>query len=324
MNAAPTVTAPPVVAAGAVVWRMVSGEPRILVVHRPVHKDVSLPKGKVDPGESLPETAVREIQEETGLSVTLGAPLGTAEYTMMTNGRDKVVHYWSAEVHDHQLELAKFTPNAEISQLEWLPIKEARERLSYSHDREIVKLLRSRIKAGTARTFAVIVLRHAKAVPAGTWDGPDSSRPLLHRGTEQAAAIVGGLAAFAPQRIISSNATRCLATVAPLAEALDLPIKQETRISQEAYEHGFADPAAVVAKRVHRQETVVLCSHGPVIPEIVASVADGTESPRDADVSALKAQLRSAASLGTGDYAVLHIALKKNRLVAVETQQPPV
>ena len=77
-----TVTTPPVLAAGAVCWRLVGGSARILVVHRATHNDVSLPKGKVDPGELLPQTAQREILEETGLSVTLGPPLGTVEYPL--------------------------------------------------------------------------------------------------------------------------------------------------------------------------------------------------------------------------------------------------
>ena len=85
---------PPVLAAGAVCWRLIAGTVRILVVHRGDRADVSLPKGKVDPGETLPETAVREIMEETGLGVTLGAPLGTVEY-VLPGGRDKIVHYWS-------------------------------------------------------------------------------------------------------------------------------------------------------------------------------------------------------------------------------------
>lgn len=314
---AASVEATPVLAAGAVVWRMVDGRAKVLVVHRPVHKDVSLPKGKVDPGESLPQTAVREILEETGLTVTLGAPLGTAEYTMMTNGRDKVVHYWSAEVHDHQLEVAKFVPNDEISQLEWLPIKAALAKLSYPHDREIVERMRARIKSGTARTFGVIVLRHAKAVPPDAWDGPDATRPLLHRGSDQAAAIVGGLTAFAPERIISSTAARCLATVTPFSEASGLPIKQDTAISQEAYEHGDDDVPAIVARRLKRKETVLLCSHGPVIPEIVDQLVRS--------VAPVEPPVRASGSLGTGDYTVLHISLKKKpRLVAAETHRPPV
>ena len=63
-----------VYAAGAVCWRFIDGKLHVLVIHRTVYGDVTIPKGKVDPGESLPRTAVREIAEETGLDVALGVP----------------------------------------------------------------------------------------------------------------------------------------------------------------------------------------------------------------------------------------------------------
>ena len=91
----------PVLAAGAVCWRVSdAGRLEFLAVHRPVHRDVSLPKGKVDPGETLPETAVREIAEETGLLIRLGTPLGVVEYEL-GGGKPKHVYYWAAEVDPH-------------------------------------------------------------------------------------------------------------------------------------------------------------------------------------------------------------------------------
>jgi 8-oxo-dGTP pyrophosphatase MutT (NUDIX family) len=65
-----------VYAAGAVCWRTIDDVVNILLIHRTERRDISLPKGKVDPGEVLPQTAVREIHEETGLAVSLGVPLG--------------------------------------------------------------------------------------------------------------------------------------------------------------------------------------------------------------------------------------------------------
>lgn len=304
----------PVVAAGVVCWRLVGKQARVLLVHRTQHKDVSLPKGKVDPGELLPQTAARELQEETGLRIALGAPLGEVNY-VLPGGRPKVVHYWSAEVDDHSLELAKFRPNDEISALEWLPIDKAIKKVSYSHDVEMLEALQARLKARTARTFAIIVARHGKAVPPGTWDGPDSTRPLMHRGTDQAATIAPAIAAFAPEKIISSSATRCVATIAPLAELTGLPIKQTAAISQDAYEYGQSSVPEVVAKRLKRKDSVVLCSHGPVIPQIVREVAHLTgaaESPA----------LRTASTPATGDFSVLHVSTAKRKLVAVESHSP--
>lgn len=304
---------PPVLAAGALCWRVSGGRPRVLVVHRDTHGDVSLPKGKVDPGETLPETAVREILEETGVTITLGAPLGTVGYRL-PGGRDKVVHYWAAEVHGHALEAARFTPNDEIAGLEWLSVEKARKRLTYAHDVDIVDEFARRFEAGRARTFAIIVARHGKAVAPGSWDGPDATRPLLHRGMEQAAAIARAMAAFAPQRIISSTAARCVATIEPLASLTGIPVKATSAISQDAWEQGLARVPVVVAKRVRKHETVVLCSHGPVIPRIVDEVAAATGTKPDA-------ALRDAASLATGSFTALHVSVEHpdSGLVAFET-----
>jgi 8-oxo-dGTP pyrophosphatase MutT (NUDIX family)/phosphohistidine phosphatase SixA len=311
----PTATGP-VLAAGAVCWRMVGGKPRILVVHREARADVSLPKGKLDPGETLPETAVREIREETGLTITLGAPLGTVDYTL-PGGRDKVVYYWSAEVDDHSLELAKFTPNGEIAGLEWLPLGRARKKLTYPHDLDVVDRFAELLKAGRARTFAIVAVRHGKAVPPQAWDGPDSTRPLMHRGTDQAVSIAPGIAAFGPEKIISSTATRCIATVEPLSRLTRLPIKATADISQDAYEQGDSGVPDVVARRLKKKRSTVVCSHGPVLPLIIEQLAAQTATPPDAS-------LRRAASLGTGDFTVVHVSRQhpQSGIVAVETHSP--
>lgn len=308
---------PPVLAAGAVCWRIVDGTARILLVHRNRHGDISLPKGKVDPGETLPETAVREILEETGLSIALGAPLGTVEYEL-PGGRDKVVSYWSAEIDEHALQLARFQPNDEITALEWLPLDEARAKLSYPHDRDVLDRFAKLLKKDRARTFAIVAVRHGKAVDPGSWDGPDATRPLLHRGTLQAEGIARGIAAYAPERIISSTAARCLATVAPLSSATGLEVRPTEAISQDSYESGSDRVAEVVARRLKRRVSAVLCSHGPVLPQILSELAAQTGA---ADT----VSLRRAALLDTGQFTVVHVAISrraKKRIVAVETHSP--
>lgn len=302
----------PVLAAGAVCWRLVDGKARILVVHRGDRADVSLPKGKVDPGETLPETAVREIAEETGLAVSLGAPLGTVEYKL-PSGKNKVVYYWSAEIDDHALELARFVPGNEIAALEWLPLEKARKKLSYAHDAEVLDRFEKRLKKGNARTFAIVAVRHGKAVPPQSWDGPDATRPLLQRGNDQSVAIAKGIAAFAPERIISSTAARCLATVEPLSRLTQLSVKSTDAISQDSYEHDAASVRRLVLKRAGRKRTVVLCSHGPVLPQIVEEVMAATKAnPSSA--------LRRATEMSTGEFAVLHISTEHPRkgIVAAE------
>ena len=139
----------------------------------------------------------------------------------------------------------------------------------------------------------------------------------MQRGVDQARGIINGIAAFAPQKIISSSATRCLDTVEPLSRATGLPVKATATISQDAYELGTSEVAAIVAKRLRKKKTTVLCSHGPVLPQIIDSVASQTGSPRDA-------ALRDASSLGTGDFTVIHISREHPHagIVAIETHSP--
>lgn len=311
-----SVATSPVLAAGAVCWRIVNGKVRVLLVHRTQHKDISLPKGKVDPGETLPQTAVREIAEETGLVVGLGAPLGQVEYTI-PSGREKIVYYWSAEVDGHAIETARFFPNDEISALEWVSMKKARNILTYPHDVEIIDAFRARVKAERARTFAIVVVRHGKAVPPDVWDGPDATRPLLARGSADAESIALGIAAYRPTRIISSTATRCMATIAPLARVTGLEIEDSPGISQDAYESGHSKVAEIVRKKSRKHKSLVLCSHGPVIPEIIAEIASITNTPPTTDFLSL-------GSLDTAEFSVMHVAIDhpKSGIVAMETHSP--
>ena len=111
------------------------GRVRILVVHRPRYDDWSLPKGKCDQGETDEDCARREVQEETGFTVRLGAELPSTRYRD-SKDRPKTVRYWAMEPVDGE---GRFTPNAEIDEIRWLPILEAENLLSYDHDRPVVE-----------------------------------------------------------------------------------------------------------------------------------------------------------------------------------------
>jgi 8-oxo-dGTP pyrophosphatase MutT (NUDIX family) len=123
-------------AAGGVVWRITAkGLLKVAVVHRPKHDDWSFPKGKLDDGEDHPTAARREVEEETGLRCKLVQELPETRY-QDRYGRPKRVRYWSMEVLS-----GDFAPNDEVDELVWLPVDEARAKLSYEHDRRVLDAL---------------------------------------------------------------------------------------------------------------------------------------------------------------------------------------
>jgi 8-oxo-dGTP diphosphatase len=130
---------PTVRAAGGIVHRRsADGEPEVLLIHRPRYDDWSLPKGKADRGERDEETALREVEEETGLRCVLGPPAGRTRYRD-SKGRDKVVHYWLMEPPGDGSDAHGFVPNDEVDRLQWFTMGEAAERLSYAHDRTLLQ-----------------------------------------------------------------------------------------------------------------------------------------------------------------------------------------
>jgi 8-oxo-dGTP diphosphatase len=118
-------------AAGGVVVR----DGRVAVVHRPKYDDWSLPKGKLEPGESWEAAALREVHEETGIACRLEDELPSVEYEDR-HGRSKTVRYWRmAPAED-----GAFRASGEVDELRWLSPVEAVELLSYPRDRRLVAL----------------------------------------------------------------------------------------------------------------------------------------------------------------------------------------
>jgi len=119
---------PVVRAAGGVVVRGTGAEAAVLLVHRPAYDDWTFPKGKVDPGESDEDCAVREVEEETGLRCVLGRELQSTTYDD-ARGRPKVVRYWVMEVAGGELRFEH-----EVDGARWLPVDEAAALLAYERD----------------------------------------------------------------------------------------------------------------------------------------------------------------------------------------------
>jgi len=307
-----------VYAAGGVLWRVVEGKLLVLLIHRTRYKDVTLPKGKVDPGEMLAETASREIFEETGIRVSLGVPVGVSRYRM-PNRREKIVHYWAAEATDAAIRSSAFVPNKEIAALEWVSLKRAFKRLSYPVDAEILEHFARLVDERVLRTFPIIALRHGKAVAREEWDGTDATRPLSSRGRSQANSIVGPLLAFGTRKIVSSPAVRCVKTVQPLSAALGRKIDKTELISQDAWEEGRSDARTIIGERVRTRKPAVLCTHGPVLPEILTEIALATGTLRGS-------YLGSASALEAGAFSVVHLSVDNpgSGIVAIETHAPKV
>jgi 8-oxo-dGTP pyrophosphatase MutT (NUDIX family) len=133
---------PLVRAAGGIVHRSGDdGEFLVLLVHRPRYDDWSLPKGKADPGERDEDTALREVEEETGLRCILGEHAGQTRYRD-SKGRDKVVRYWLMERDSTATATDDaFVANDEVDQILWCSVAEAVTRLSYTHDRKLLQRL---------------------------------------------------------------------------------------------------------------------------------------------------------------------------------------
>jgi 8-oxo-dGTP diphosphatase len=125
-------------AAGGVVIRAGdAGEPEVLLVHRPRYDDWSLPKGKCEPGESYEDCARREVEEETGFAVELDRALPDVRYRDQKD-RPKLVRYWVMR----PASTTEFVANDEVDEIVWLPVEEARLKLSYDHDRGLLATLR--------------------------------------------------------------------------------------------------------------------------------------------------------------------------------------
>lgn len=247
-------------AAGAVLWRIDGDakQPLVAVVHRPRYDDWSLPKGKVDPGETEPVTAVREVLEETGYASELGVRLAAVSYPV-EQGR-KTVRYWAARTLS-----GEFAPNDEVDQLLWLSTADAMKKLQYAYDRKVLR----RFVKHPADTRTVLVVRHGTAGTKARYKGDDRKRPLDKHGRAQAESLVGQLLAFGATEIHAAPRVRCHQTVGPLAEELGVTVHDEPALTEEAYaaDHGAARKRML--EIAESKGTPVICSQGKVIPDLI-------------------------------------------------------
>jgi 8-oxo-(d)GTP phosphatase len=259
-----------VTAAGAVVWRPDARDPsgrtvEIALVHRPRYDDWSLPKGKLERGETVRVAAVREVAEETGFRVVLGRRLGSSRY-QVTNPEpaQKVVDYYAARAVD-----GRFEPGNEVDGLRWVSPAAALEMVSYPRDEPIL----TAFTALPHDTTTLLLVRHAKAGSRAEWQGADEKRPLSANGRHQLPGITVLGALYGASRVHAAPLVRCVDTVRGVAEPLGTPVVPEPLLSEKGYAGNEDAAVARLLALAAAGGTAVVCSQGGVIPDLVSRVA---------------------------------------------------
>ena len=136
------------VSAGGIVWRAADGGGiEVVLCGRRSDNLWVLPKGTPDPGETIEQTALREVREETGLVVKTGLRLPTIEYWFVANGTryHKFVHHWLMEpiggnFADH---------DTEFDEVRWVEMDEAATMLTYPNERRVLAEARRELEGAT-------------------------------------------------------------------------------------------------------------------------------------------------------------------------------
>jgi 8-oxo-(d)GTP phosphatase len=303
-----------VTAAGAIPWRVNSANKdqlEVLLIHRPRYDDWSWPKGKIDPGETIPECAVREVEEEIGLTAPLGIPLPPIHYHVPAGL--KVVHYWAV----HADGAALLPDGREVDSIMWCAPEKAARLLSNPSDIEPLQHLVNANDRGELETWPLLIVRHAKAKPRSSWTKAEGDRPLAATGMRQAQAVGRLLQAWKPGRIVSSPWLRCVATIAPYAKAADAKVKLNEALTEHRHGRNPQKTAAVVEALFDKQRAVALCTHRPALPTVLKQLGKHMNSRlRDLMPS-------SDPFLAPGEIIVCHVAHhSKNKVVAVERFKP--
>jgi 8-oxo-dGTP pyrophosphatase MutT (NUDIX family) len=125
--------------AGGIVIRYTSGQPWLVVGSRRRERDSrtwTLPKGTPNPGESREETALREVEEETGLEVRITGRLDDIEYSFVQSGTriHKTVHYFLMEPVGGDLA----NHDREFDEVRWISFEAAASMLTFETERALV------------------------------------------------------------------------------------------------------------------------------------------------------------------------------------------
>lgn len=261
-------------AAGAVLWRRgAEGGLLIALIHRPRYNDWSLPKGKVEVGESAIACAHREVMEETGFAGTFGPELGETIYEV--EGSLKRVRYWAARASEAPT--GKPNPN-EVDEVRWLSPPAARALLTRVDDQSILDFF---MEFGP-ETTPLVLLRHAKAMRRDEWDGDDDNRPLDHLGQWQAKRMLPNFFPYGIVEIHSSEAMRCLETVEPMSRSLKLDVLISQDLGEYLYLTNKDLSLSFVQDLMSHGKSTIICSHNPILPKLMKKLV-GKKNFKDLD-----------------------------------------
>ncbi|AZN30072.1 NUDIX hydrolase [Flaviflexus salsibiostraticola] len=319
-----------VLAAGAIVWRLNGRTLEVLLVHRPSYDDWSIPKGKLNNGEDIQVAAVREVEEETGIAISLGQPLGKVSYRL-GDGRKKTTHYWAAQPLSINTKVYKSRPRvkpakeSEIDEKRWIPTRLAYQMLAHESDRELLGKLIDQYSDGKLKTWPLLVARHTRAMKRSAWkggSGTEATRPLTPIGEKHARELVPLLAAYGVTRVVSSPWERCVATMRPYAKALRTEIEMYDELTEASHESKPKVVDKLVDFMVRRNEaSAVICVHRPTLPTIVAALENR------AQYSIIKQVPKTDPWLRTGEVLVAHVARRRGHsatIVSLEKVRPSV
>lgn len=246
-------------AAGTVPYRRTASGIEFLVVHRPKFDDWSLPKGHLDRGESYEAAGLRETEEEAGVRGTLRGYIGSVGYRV--KNRNKVVRYWLVATEGEA-----FAANKEVDEVRWLSPKKAQKMVSYTRDRNVLGRAIQLIERPHQATLYLI--RHANAGNRDQTAKNDHKRRLSSRGQRQAAEIAARLLKRPITNIETSRYRRCHDTLAPLANALDMPIHHPASLIEGARPEDIVRHVTSVAHDIS-----VFCTHGDNISDLLGMLS---------------------------------------------------
>lgn len=276
---------PPVLAAGALVWRLKNDKLQVLVVHRPRYDDWSFPKGKAEPGESMVLTAIREVAEETGRQIVLGRYLGKARRRLVS-GRKKRTLYWAAQVlpeagpGEGLRAAVKPASKREIDKVRWWKVEKAARKLTHADDKRLLARLVDWYESGQLQVHSLVLVRHAKAVSRATWGygiNSEITRPLvMGRGQAQARDVAALLSAYGVGELVSSPWRRCVDTLAPYAHGCGLDLRSDEAFTEvsalmapELMQASFRDlleRGSALDGPPEPSYPLALCVHRPCLP----------------------------------------------------------